>query len=262
MPKTTFRPDTHGFAFANAWQFDEVERQLLRDTFARYHTWAIVAGAATFGVLGAVLVPVGVSALRKKLETELAQGYGLCGGMVFAALDHYKAGLPLPRGQGPSDRPASGAPLRGYLWRRQLQSLAKDLPRFLAWLVFLNYAPSRWPFRGGPRWLLSRSSEEWRRLKPLLDAGEPMPIGLVRATEYVFDNHQVLAVGYQQVGPTQTEIRLYDPNYPDQESAIHLEFTAPGPGSELLNLEESRHPARPLRGFFRERYTHSDPASP
>jgi len=252
----------HGFAFANAWQFDEAERQLLRDEFARYHTWTVVAGAAAFGVLGAILVPVGVSALRRKLETELAQGYGLCGGMVFAATDYYKAHLALARGQGPSDWPASGTPLRRYLWRRQLQSLAKDLPRFLAWLVFLNHIPSRWPFRGGSNWLRARSLEEWQKLKPLLDAGEPVPLGLVRDTDYVFDNHQVLAIGYQEVDALHTTVHLYDPNYPDQESAIHLQFAEPGSGGELLSLEESRHSAKPLRGFFRERYTPSHPAAP
>jgi len=262
MTKTAFRPDMHGFAFANSWQFDEVERQLMRETFARYHKWTIVAGAAAFGLLGAVLVPIGVSALRKKLEAELAQGYGLCGGMVFAALDYHKAHLALPRGDGPNDRPASGTPLRGYLWKRQLQSLAKDLPRFLAWLILLNYVPSRWPFRGGPAWLLERSLEEWQAIRPLLDAGEPVPLGLVRATNYVFDNHQVLAIGYRGTNPTHTTVHLYDPNYPDQESAIYLAFSEPGSNGALLSLEESRHPAKPLRGIFRERYTPSDPTAP
>jgi hypothetical protein len=85
---------------------------------------------------------------------------------------------------------------------------------------------------------------------------------LVRATEYVFDNHQVLAIGYRETDPTHTTIHLYDPNYPDQESAIHIEFDEPGASGAVQSLHEGRHPTRPLRGFFRERYTPSDPAAP
>jgi hypothetical protein len=125
----------------------------------------------------------------------------------------------------------------------------------MAWLIALNYIPPAWPFRGGPAWLLARSKQEWRKLKASVDAGDPVPIGLVRDTKNVYDNHQVLAVGYDEADEAHGTIYLYDPNYPGSVSTISIEF-----GEQLLNGREDRDPAVRLRGFFCEAYTFSDPA--
>ena len=99
MPRTAFDPQVHGFAFVNRWQLDEVERQKLHEAFVGYLTRGRILEAAAFGLIGRLLISRGIVALRDKLESDLAQGYGLCGGMCFTALDFYKADLPVPRGQ-------------------------------------------------------------------------------------------------------------------------------------------------------------------
>ena len=71
MHMTTFDPGTHAFAFVNSWQFDEAERQRLHDMFDGYLKWGTVLGAASFGLAGALLVPLGIWALRNKIEKEL-----------------------------------------------------------------------------------------------------------------------------------------------------------------------------------------------
>jgi len=255
MSRTAFNHERHGFAFVNAWEFDDAEREQLRESFARYLTWGAVLGAAVFGPAGILFVPLGIRALRKELERHLSPGYGLCGGMCFTALDFYhRPDLHIPRGWHRDDRPAPRTPLRRYTWKRQVESIVSDGARFMAWLIALNHIPRFWPCRGGPAWLLARSKAEWQKLKTSVDAGNPVPIGLVRDAKNVYDNHQVLATGYEPVGDTQGTIYVYDPNCPDKESTIRFEF-----GEHKLCGTESCGTSQPLRGFFCETYTQSDP---
>ncbi len=248
--RTGFDPRVHGFAFANRWTLDEVERRDLSDQFATH-----LIRRGLLGPLGPLIIPPVVRLLRGSLERHLAPGYGLCGGMCFVVLDFYRAGLPLPRGASPDDHPPPGTRLRSYIWQRQLDSLVDDGARFVAWLVRLNYVPHAWPLRGGRAWLLARSREEWRKLKAGLDAGRPLPIGLVRKTDNVYDNHQVLAVGYEETDGAQGIIHVYDPNCPDADSVIHLDF-----GRRALHGHESCGQGPSLRGFFCETYAPQDPA--
>lgn len=256
MAQTPFEPQMHGFAFANRWVLDEEERRQLYATFARCLKWGVILGAATFGLPGALLVPRAIRALRRKMEQDMVRGYGLCGGMCFTMLDFYRAGLPMPHSPHAGDPPAGGTPLRNYIWRRQIDSLVPDAARFLAWLIVLNYIPPAWPFRGGRGWLLARSRREWRRVKAALDAGEPVPIGLVRDTKNVFDNHQVLAVGYEETGENQATLYVCDPNCPRQVSVICLTF-----GERMLHGQQSCGDVPPLRGFFCQTYTPRDPSA-
>ena len=251
MPRTAFDAQVHGFAFANTWKFEEVERQHIHNHFIAYFVRRRILGP-----VGGLLAPPVVRALRGQLECHLTPQYGLCGGMCFTALDFYLhgAGLPLPRGQRANDQPAPGLRLRRYIWKRQLDSLVSDAARFLVWLVVLNYVPSAWPFRGGTRGLLVRSRREWKKLKASVDAGKPVSIGLVRTTKNVYENHQVLAIGYDEIDEAHGTIILYDPNCPDRESMIRIEF-----GEQQLDGQESCYPETSLRGFFCEAYSPSDP---
>jgi hypothetical protein len=245
VSRTAFDPQIHGFAFRNHWVPDEVEGQqlprLLIDYFKRRRF---------LGIIGQLLIPPVVRALRGQLKRHLTPYYGLCGGMCFVALDYYRAGLPLPRRLNAEDTPAAGTPLHTAIWERQLDSLVSDAVRFMVWLAILNYVPRGWPFRGGPAWLLERSRREWRALKAAIDAGQPVPIGLVRDTKHVYDNHQVLAIAYDEVDESHITIHVYDPNCPDQASAIHVEFRA-----RVLDGQEACSESSPLRGFFCETYT-------
>jgi hypothetical protein len=255
MTQTAFDPQMHGFAFENRWGFEEEEWQQLRKLFSDLLRWGAMFQEDAFGLTGAPFIPFGTRTLRGKMQSELPPVYGLCGGMCFTALDFYKAGLPLPRGQHRNDRPAPETVLRRYLWKRQLESLVIDGTRFLAWLIFLNHVPLAWPFRGGSAWLLARSKEEWKKLKASVEAGEPVPIVLVRDTDSVLDYHQVLAIGYDEADEVHSTIYLYDPNCPDKVSTIHIEF-----GEQVLHGQEGCDPSMVLRGFFCEVYTFSHPA--
>ena len=138
--------------------------------------------------------------------------------------------------------------------RRTGVGQAAILIGFLAWLVLLNYVPSSWPFKGGRSRLAALSEREWSKLKHSLDAGQPVPLGLVRDSTYVFDNHQVLATGYDQESDGHGTIHVYDPNCPDVESTIRLTFD-----QERSVFEESCTASTPLRGFFCETYSRLDP---
>ena len=91
-------------------------------------------------------------------------------------------------------------------------------------------------------------------MKTSVDAGRPVPIGLVRDARNVYENHQVLAIGYDEVDGTQRTIYLYDPNCPDRESTIRIHF-----GEQPLDGRESCGVAAVLRGFFCETYAPADP---
>jgi hypothetical protein len=254
MVKTTFDPGLHDFAFVNSWSFEPLERQQLHDTVTSYLTLGAILGGVAFGFAGAVLAPLGIVALRKKLEAEFGRGYGLCGGMCFASLDAYLASIPLPRGQHRHDHPAAGTALRGYIWKRQIESLVSDLPRFLAWLVLLNFVPSSRSFNGGPGRLAAMTMREWDLIKVRLDSGRPVPLALVRDTKNVFENHQVLAIGHEQENERQGTIFVYDPNCPSVESTIQFTFDG-----ERSVFQESCRAAAALRGFFCETYSPADP---
>lgn len=242
---TAFYPQRHGFAFANAWDLDDVERQRLGGDLTAYF---IERG--TMGPLGRLIVPSTVRLVRRRLQRLLAPTYGLCGGMVFAALDFHRAGLPLPRGEHARDLPPPGSPMRRYIWRRQLDTLISDARRFVSWTAALRRSPSK-----GAARLLSHSLEEWSQLRRSLDDGEPVPIGLVREGRNVFDNHQVLATGYAPCGPRHVRLYLYDPNCPNREATITIEFGK----HQLTGLESCPLGSRVLRGFFCEPYTSADP---
>jgi hypothetical protein len=145
------------------------------------------------GIPGVIEVPIGDAS------------NGLCGGMAFAARDHFEAGRPPPLDTEP---PASG-PLFDYLVRRLFDSF--NLPT--GPLEYLKLMNPRLPdgetfltrvglLPHGRAWRTIRI--EWPAIRAGIDAGHPVPLGLVRAkSENPFDlklNHQVLAYGYELTG--------------------------------------------------------------
>jgi hypothetical protein len=178
--------------------------------------------------------------------------YGMCGGMAFASADYYAAGKPLPRGHGYSDIPQDTTPqgraLRDYLWDRQMQSLHLNAPQLLHWMAMLHLPL---PF-AGPGWMLSRVREEWVTLKGHIDQGKPWPLCLIGSSASPFNNHQVLAVGYDDAGDGTGVIYVYDMNAPGKDQTIRLDMR----GSELVAVESAPNAERgALRAFFCERYT-------
>jgi len=165
--------------------------------------------------------------------------YGLCGGMCFAALDAFYAGIPMPALEQP---PTPGTPLYRYLRRRQLDSWAGPLVplRTLWWMARSD--------RSAARATLQR---ELPRLLKLLDGGQPVPILLVRLHRgNPLGNHQVVATGYGYDPVARCiSLEIYDPNHPGQRVELALQAD---PASKALHAIQST--GEPARGFFLQRY--------
>lgn len=167
---------------------------------------------------------------------------GLCGGMCYAALDYWHAGIPIP--------PQANAPLPGtllyrYLLRRQLASMGRPwvLGRIAAWML-----------RADDKVLALTAEREWESLRARLDAGEPAVLVLVRAGGLAdpTQNHQAVATGYalnEESG--QVTISLYDPNHPAPPSEVTLSLTLP---MEEREGRLAQSTGEPLRGFFALHY--------
>jgi hypothetical protein len=142
---------------------------------------------------------------------------GLCGGMVFSALDYFNAGMPIPTEENlPKNRE-----LFDYVVKRLIQSF--DLP--FGPMNYIELMHPKYPdgkiSRGrygviptGRAWRMMRV--EWPKIKMKLDAGIPCPLGLVRIKstnlKRLGENHQVLAYGYELINDELT-LYIYDPNY-------------------------------------------------
>lgn len=252
MPATTFDPSRDGFAFANSWTLSAAQRDELRQNLAQGIERALTLIAPPFP--GSFLLLRLAPRMASSVARGWPDGYGLCGGMAFAALDHWRQG-----GTGLAarftERPPVGSELHRYLWRRLIDSLALNVHTFLAWMAVLHLIPAWAPFQGGAPWLLARSREEWSRLRERLDAGQPVPLGLVGETKDPFSDHQVLAYGYESTDPEHGRIFVYDMNCPGGRRTIEIDLTGP-----FLRAQEDCAGGRgALRGFFCETYV---PASP
>src|SRR5262249_43929287 len=130
---------------------------------------------------------------------------GRCGGMVYAALDCYTHGLPIPAD---TILPADGTPLADYLYARQIRSL-RDMGFAFVVRVANLFVPKYELFaralcRGGP----------FEKLSRCVDAGRPVVLGLIGVSTKHDAHHQVLGIGYDRVGPDVADVRVhtYDPN--------------------------------------------------
>lgn len=164
---------------------------------------------------------------------------GLCGGMVFAALDAYLWGVPPPGEPTPA--------VVRYLSRRLLASW--DIPAGL-----LKYYA--WQRRDQATLHRLTTEVEWPAIRARLDAGTPVPLGVVkplsRDPRRLVRNHQVLARGYELTGAG-VRIWVYDPNYPEADASLEL---AADPERALRHSCEGET----VRGVFRSRYAR--PAAP
>ena len=224
---TGFVPSQHGFHFANA-----------------------------FPSVPVITIPI---PLGKKVVLGDASN-GLCGGMVFCALDHFLAKRPIPAMRTP---PKSGT-LFDTIVRRLLNSFNLPLG-ILGYIVLMNpdfpdgetrsgginFAPH------GRAWQTIRV--EWPIIKSMLDAGTPCPLGLVRVKSkdlsQLARNHQVLATGYDVIDDRLT-LFIYDPNHPDRDNlTLSLSLATPEQPTPIT------YSARdwPVYAFFHVHYKFRSP---
>jgi hypothetical protein len=171
--------------------------------------------------------------------------YGLCGGMCFAALDFYYAGKPIPS---QVTVPDVGSSLHLYLVDRQVESLSlpAGLMKVLEWMILNDTEVGR-----------RTASQEFPKLRKRIDRGDPAVLALIR-TSGISDpghNHQVVARAYKY-GDTdkKVEIVLYDPNHPEQEPRLTMDFSDPRSG-----ISPAQSSGEPLRGFFLMDYKRQAP---
>lgn len=142
-------------------------------------------------------------------EIDLRTG-GLCGGMVYSALDYYyNRRTAVPR---QDFKPANRSPLQSYIYGRQMDSLGPNLTKWAEIGLNPDGARDREFFSWG-------LGSEFANLRARIDAGHPAPLGL---QGHGRGGHQVLAIGYEQGrgGASSLKIHIYDPNFPNRTQVL------------------------------------------
>jgi hypothetical protein len=110
---------------------------------------------------------------------------------------------------------------------------------------------------GGKKPLLTDTKNEWTKLKQVLDEQAAWPVGLIYGESAIpWDQHQILAVGYQDNGNGTGRMFAWDNNEePGPDKAYDLDFR----GSELLAKSSSADPEiakrdATIKGLFVENY--------
>ena len=183
---------------------------------------------------------------------------GLCGGMAFAVRDYYEAHEPIPSDTAP---PPAESPLYQFIVHRLFDSF--NLPFGLNRYIELM-APA-FPDAGNSFGLASRASvminTEWPRIKTDIDAGHPVPLGLIKVKSSdlreLCKHHQVLAYAYE-LDQADLTIWLYDPNYPNNDD-VQLQLNI---SSVLAPVSITYAPTESVFCFFRTGYSPKEPPPP
>jgi hypothetical protein len=187
-----------------------------------------------------------------------AANAGLCGGMVFAALDYWHAGI-APA----TARPAARTPLYDFIVRRLIDSwqVPGGVARYFEWMGLPDGDGTALQLFGRPvltqRGLVWRTiTGEWPRIRLDLDRGGPVPLGVVTVTSRqpsdLALNHQVLAYGHRTAGDRVT-LRVYDPNRGRRDD-VSIAFDTGPPDQPTTFTHNLSLGGRRVRGFFRTGY--------
>lgn len=222
-----FLPLPNGFSFTNAWP-----------------TAPAVTVKTPFG-------PIGIGNAAN----------GLCGGMVYAALDYWMAAQ-IP----PGARPAPGTPLYEFIVRRLIDSwhVPAGIAEYFQWMnlpdadVSVSVLGKSVVVQRGVAW--RTIEQQWPEVKASIDAGLPAPLGVVTVKSVnVADlgkNHQVGAYAYSVSG-TEVTVKVYDPNS-GQNDGIWIKFDTSAP-QQATAFPSNINIAEPIRGFFMTAYTSAAP---
>ncbi|MBE2208467.1 MAG: hypothetical protein IAE84_12825 [Saprospiraceae bacterium] len=191
---------------------------------------------------------------------------GLCGGMVYSALDYFHAGMTIPQ---QNYMPAEGMPLQSYIWQRQQQSAFPNADKWIEYGINPFGEFNRKFFN----WGLELGSGRLGELMSKIDRGEPVPLGLKDCGNDCRcpggncpGSHQVLAIGYEMgrykgdlgANIEDLSIFVYDPNYPGRTMTLRPDVN----GAMYLYREEGQagvHACR-WRAYFTDmKYTRANP---
>jgi len=168
--------------------------------------------------------------------------YGMCGGMVFSALDYFFDQNKIPHYESVNDLSQS---YTKYLWKRQTQSTSLSV---VLQIIFFASLPKKKAFQ-------KVVQNKLPGILNRINIGLPAPIVIVRSSLFQNPtfNHQVLVTGYED-DPSKLELILYDPNHPRQEPRIVI-LNDP----ELSIIQST---GEPVRGFFLNHYTYQKSPDP
>jgi len=225
----TFMPSANGFAFTNSWP-----------------SAPAVTVPTPFG-------PIGIGNADA----------GLCGGMVFAALDYWHAGE-IP----PTAQPAPGTSLYQFIVRRLIDSwhLPAGVAEYYQWMnlpdgdIGIDIFGFTLVVERGIAW--RTIEQQWPQIKARIDGGIPAALGVVTVASAspaeLGHNHQVLAYGYSISG-TEVSVAVYDPNS-GQDNATRIWFDASDP-TQATTFSHNLNLSGPVRGFFLTAYSPASPPS-
>jgi hypothetical protein len=232
-----------------------------------------------------------VAAIIDEIKDPLVSAGGYCGGMAFGGYDFYLWGWAVH--QFGSTAPASGG-LHDYLFQRLLDSLKLNGATFVDWWTKVHVLPrlDEWVSSvvlatagtiggpagialgwwiggrthlfdlGGPERVLDPTKDQWSRIKQKLDAKPAWPVGLIFGNKSnLFDQHQVLAIGYTDNGSGTATLDIWDNNDRNRLNTLSIDFrgnkleVSAIPGSNIANRNKQ------IRGIFLEEYTSHQPPS-
>jgi hypothetical protein len=116
----------------------------------------------------------------------------------------------------------------------------------------LNQIPKE--LGGGAEGLKNKTLREWDKLRSHIDSGRPWPIGLIMTNRDVWDQHQILVYGYENLGADRGKLFIYENNIPSQfGDNTHRELPLDFRGPTLVAPAPSGS-AGTLAGFFCSNY--------
>ena len=196
--KTNFNPLSHGYSFPNRFEF------------------------------------TGLSKIIKMIKSNFI--YGMCGGMVFSALDYYFDQIKLQGYRAVDELPLS---YTKYLWKRQTQSVSISV--IIKIIKFASLSTSKS--------MQKTIQEELPKIMERLHDGLPTPIVIIRSSLFQnpTHNHQVLITGYEDNGST-LALEVYDPNHPKVNPVLSIHQYP-----EYLITQST---GEPVRGLFLNKYSY------
>jgi hypothetical protein len=228
---TAFDVNVHGFGFPNR--------------FPGSHVLAALAAQRRLDELIGIGVPDRLrSGLGLLSNATFWDGFGLCGGMSWTAIDNFESGAASDRRSRPPDH---GDRVFEALVARQADSMRGTslVVRLAEWMLLP--VENRW-------WSLWTGSvgrhilkEEWPAIRSRLAAGEPCGLCLLRSRRPadLGSDHQVVATGYEAFPDGTVRIAIYDPNHPGMTPAITFSTS-----SWRNRVDARQSTGEPIVGFF------------
>ncbi len=228
---TDFLPSRDGFIFTNQWDDTPYSLPPLRGSFVD----------AKFG----------------------NADNGLCGGMTYAALDYFLAGMEIPQDMAAPQ--GEGVPLFNYLVERLFASFDLDTVSLIMKLANPIYpdsdenALSTLGLANGRAAVMAH--QEWPITRADIDAGRPSPMVVITVKTLnpgeLGKCHQVLAYGYAVHGH-QVTLRVYDPNSP-LDDTIALSFDDGDVSNRIVVTHNVDVKGLPVYCFARMNYLAAQP---